>query len=163
MLVVWLQLSVSGFRPVLARGWHGARLTMRTTGVRVVQVRCSKSVGCIGPAGYESSPPRCCTFMLHTGALTIKCQLARAHVPEAVGANAPSRLDHELIRSLDSTTSHRLCFVPSFAVPSFASSFVPSFAAAGATRLFDHYIPTAPTRLPAYGRAIRTESELSPR
>jgi hypothetical protein len=27
-LIVWLQLNVSGFRPVLARGWHGPRLSL---------------------------------------------------------------------------------------------------------------------------------------
>ena len=32
LLVVQLLLSVSGFRLVLARGWHEARLSMRTTG-----------------------------------------------------------------------------------------------------------------------------------
>jgi hypothetical protein len=32
LLILWLQLNVSGFRLVLARGWHGARLSMRTTG-----------------------------------------------------------------------------------------------------------------------------------
>jgi len=26
LLIVWLQLNVSGFRPVLARGWHEGRL-----------------------------------------------------------------------------------------------------------------------------------------
>jgi hypothetical protein len=26
LLIAWLRLNVSGFRPVLARGWHGARL-----------------------------------------------------------------------------------------------------------------------------------------
>jgi hypothetical protein len=33
LLVVWLPLNVSGFHLVLARGWHGARLSMRITGV----------------------------------------------------------------------------------------------------------------------------------
>lgn len=35
LLIVWLQLNVSGFRFVLARGWHGARLSMQTTGAVV--------------------------------------------------------------------------------------------------------------------------------
>lgn len=30
--IIWLQPNVSGFRLVLARGWHGARLSMRTVG-----------------------------------------------------------------------------------------------------------------------------------
>src|SRR5262249_34894221 len=29
-LVVWLRLNVSGFRPVLARGWHGAASSSRS-------------------------------------------------------------------------------------------------------------------------------------
>jgi hypothetical protein len=32
-LVAWLLLDVRGFRPVLARHWRGPRLSMRTTGV----------------------------------------------------------------------------------------------------------------------------------
>ena len=35
LLVVWLQLNVSGFRPVLARGWNEARTSMRTIGKEV--------------------------------------------------------------------------------------------------------------------------------
>ena len=31
LLIVWLQLDVSGFRPVLACGWHGA-FWMQTNG-----------------------------------------------------------------------------------------------------------------------------------
>ena len=31
LLIVWLQLNVYGFRPVLARGWHGTRPSMRTS------------------------------------------------------------------------------------------------------------------------------------
>jgi hypothetical protein len=33
LLVAWLQLNVSGFRLVLARGWHGHVRRMRTNGV----------------------------------------------------------------------------------------------------------------------------------
>jgi uncharacterized membrane protein YgdD (TMEM256/DUF423 family) len=32
LLVAWLPLDVSGFRSVLAREWHAARLSMRTVG-----------------------------------------------------------------------------------------------------------------------------------
>ena len=45
LLIVWLQLNVSGFRPVLARGWHGPRLSMRTTGAALLAVeRCALNV-----------------------------------------------------------------------------------------------------------------------
>lgn len=45
LLIVWLQLNVSGFRPVLARGWHGPRLSMRTTGAALLAVeRCVLNV-----------------------------------------------------------------------------------------------------------------------
>lgn len=35
LLVVWLRLNVSGCCPVLARGWHAARPSMRTPGGEV--------------------------------------------------------------------------------------------------------------------------------
>jgi hypothetical protein len=42
LLIVWLHLNVSGFRLVLARGWHRARLSMRTVGTTLLAVkRCS--------------------------------------------------------------------------------------------------------------------------
>lgn len=45
LLIVWLQLNVSGFRPVLARGWHGPRLSMRTAGAALLAVeRCALNV-----------------------------------------------------------------------------------------------------------------------
>jgi hypothetical protein len=34
-LAVWLPLDVRGFRPVLARGWHGPCVSMRTTAVHL--------------------------------------------------------------------------------------------------------------------------------
>jgi hypothetical protein len=37
LLVVWLPFDVRGFRPVLARGWHGARSSMRTTGASLLR------------------------------------------------------------------------------------------------------------------------------
>jgi hypothetical protein len=39
-LVVWLQLNVSGLRPVLARGWHGVAITGEAvTSLLVTQLR----------------------------------------------------------------------------------------------------------------------------
>ena len=52
LLIVWLQLSVSGFRSVLARGWHGARPSMRTTGVLLV-AWCLPSSSCMWSAAYD--------------------------------------------------------------------------------------------------------------
>lgn len=34
MLIVWLRLNISGFRPVLARGWHGYPLEPMIPSVR---------------------------------------------------------------------------------------------------------------------------------
>ena len=36
LLGVWPQLDVPGFRPVLARGWHGLTSSSRTTGTRLL-------------------------------------------------------------------------------------------------------------------------------
>jgi hypothetical protein len=41
LLVIWLQLNVSGSRPVLARGWHKARPSMRTIGNGLMKVVCA--------------------------------------------------------------------------------------------------------------------------
>ena len=39
LLIAWLQLNVSGFRPVLARGWHGHAHWMQTTGASLLAVK----------------------------------------------------------------------------------------------------------------------------
>jgi hypothetical protein len=53
LLAVWILLGVPGFRLVLARGWHGARPSMRTVGW-VLLMFCAPSVtsvlGCGGAA-----------------------------------------------------------------------------------------------------------------
>jgi hypothetical protein len=72
-LVVWLQLNVSGFRSVLAHGWHGACLSMRTTGAFEGPVPASPGSqrrlrSCMHAVVCPFSCMFCCTV------LTFKCQ-----------------------------------------------------------------------------------------
>jgi hypothetical protein len=68
LLIVWLQPHVSGFLPVLARGWHGARLSMRTTGGQAVQGHSGKSDGRFDLDRCSRGRYGCCTLVLHSGA-----------------------------------------------------------------------------------------------
>jgi hypothetical protein len=43
LLGVWLQLSVPGFRPVLARGWHEVCTSMRTVGILLLGIKLPSS------------------------------------------------------------------------------------------------------------------------
>ena len=55
LLIIWLQLNVSGFRLVLARGWHGHADRMQTSGTVLVAAEPRSVQG--GPALW--SYPHC--------------------------------------------------------------------------------------------------------
>jgi hypothetical protein len=64
LLVVWLQLNVSGFRSVLARGWHGPPLDAELSATGSMAVVCaSQQVNGIDPGlvdvGLVAAPTGC--------------------------------------------------------------------------------------------------------
>src|SRR5215813_10136326 len=74
LLIVWLQLNVSGLRSVLARGWHGACLSMRTTGGVVGQGRSHKWLARTDLPGVAPQRCSCGTLLLYSNDLTLKRQ-----------------------------------------------------------------------------------------